>query len=387
MHILHVIDWSSSESLGTTLALIADLMREFERGEDDHRLCVLGSDEMIDRCNKIGLVGFDCLRVGLGDAMLGWPMFRRYLKKLRGEWGVDVIHAWSLGCAALAKMTARELTCVCTVTQMPHVSWKNMVVKYVVGKRPVSIVATNQTIGKALFLSGLAASDIGVVRPGLDNSRLKNGLRSDLRRSWGVDDSTNVVFLAGDPVCRIDVMFACCVITALCATGHDMKLMVSQGGLDVEREMSSVEQLGVKEMIILDERVDRPWEILAGCDIVLAIDTRSENSGNGHSKRNTGAGGGLSLLWAMAAGIPIIGEAVEGIEELVRDKKTGLLGRAGHAMELARLMKDVLDKKDYGKELGLSARTEVYQRYAVRYCADDIKSVYNRAISRMISGE
>ena len=68
----------------------------------------------------------------------------------------------------------------------------------------------------------------------------------------------------------------------------------------------------------------------------------------------------LSMLEAMAAGVPVVATAVGGIPEIVADGESGLLTPRGDAQALARALETVLSDRDLAT--GLAPRASASPR-------------------------
>jgi glycosyltransferase involved in cell wall biosynthesis len=103
----------------------------------------------------------------------------------------------------------------------------------------------------------------------------------------------------------------------------DLRVLVHPQQHHRRRAQHLNDMLGLSDRVIQDPRIASPWSILAGCDAALAIGP---------------SGGGPSLAWAMAAGLPIVGEARRPITDRAPDGETAMLVEPGKP----RLMADRL---------------------------------------------
>ena len=155
-------------------------------------------------------------------------------------------------------------------------------------------------------------------------------------------------------------------------------------------------------MLIDEPRVEQPWDIMPGCDLILALGTQgpvrvrnldaivtssqrplTRDIGHGYLGAGGSAeagGGGLSLHWAMASNVPIVGEATYGISEIVEDRHSALLTRPGVYRSLAHRIRQVITDRQLAWSLRDTARHECYSFFSrARYC-DSLRAVYEQMV-------
>ena len=150
--------------------------------------------------------------------------------------------------------------------------------------------------------------------------------RELLRERWGVERGTTVIALIGDRFDRIDASAAMMTIAltheALRATlpeRADVHLLCHP--LDKRRseaaELSNL--LKLDRLLMQDERIALPWEVLPSCDVAL-VPCPGE--------------AGLSMLWADAMGVPVIAP---------RDARLPMLDGVQHAASRSSKPRDLAD--------------------------------------------
>lgn len=77
-----------------------------------------------------------------------------------------------------------------------------------------------------------------------------------------------------------------------------------------------------------------------------------------------------AMLEAMAAGLPVIGSKVSGLDEVVIDDETGLLVPVEDADALAHALRTVIEDRDYTFKLGQAARERVVTQFSWTHAAD-----------------
>lgn len=90
---------------------------------------------------------------------------------------------------------------------------------------------------------------------------------------------------------------------------------------------------------------------------------------------------GLSIVEAMAAGLPIVAAASEGAVEILEDGVTGKLVPVEDAETLAQTIDDLLDQPLERARLGDNARLAASQRFSLSRMASDTVQVYREVLS------
>jgi glycosyltransferase involved in cell wall biosynthesis len=86
----------------------------------------------------------------------------------------------------------------------------------------------------------------------------------------------------------------------------------------------------------------------------------------------------LTVVEAMAAGLPVVGSAVGGIKESVLHGKTGMLVTPNSAESLAEGISRLLGDRDLRKKMALAARERALNSFSYQAIADQLSSVYSR---------
>ena len=88
----------------------------------------------------------------------------------------------------------------------------------------------------------------------------------------------------------------------------------------------------------------------------------------------------LSLLEAMAAGVPIVTTRIGGIDELVRDGEHGLLVEPRAPAALAAAIKRVLDSPALAASLARAARTHVREHFSAEATSRRVGEIYGEVL-------
>ncbi|MBE0565298.1 MAG: glycosyltransferase, partial [Krumholzibacteria bacterium] len=87
----------------------------------------------------------------------------------------------------------------------------------------------------------------------------------------------------------------------------------------------------------------------------------------------------LVLLEAMAAGLPVVAYAIDGVREVVSDGASGLTVPAGEAGALADALAALARDPGLRQRLGAGAGAVVRERYSFDALVDGLEACYRRA--------
>ena len=91
---------------------------------------------------------------------------------------------------------------------------------------------------------------------------------------------------------------------------------------------------------------------------------------------------GVVLLEAMACGVPVIGSAVGGIPDIIRDQETGLLVRPKDPGDLAEKINRVLIEEDLGQRLSEKGRGFVRERFSWSVIARNYLKLFRSVLEK-----
>ncbi|MGQ9491408.1 MAG: glycosyltransferase family 4 protein [Anaerolineae bacterium] len=121
----------------------------------------------------------------------------------------------------------------------------------------------------------------------------------------------------------------------------------------------------VRVLGVVDEKTKH--QLLAACDM-LALPSQVDTFG-------------IVLLEAWAHGKPVIGAAVGGIPEVIRDGQTGLLVPFGDVAALAAAIRRLIEAPDWARQLGQAGRELVLREYTWERTTDALTRVYADVLS------
>jgi len=368
MRILHLFDHSALSLPYSRLALLAQSLGRIPDAEQD--VCLLGNRQLEQAALSVGIEPRWRISPPGGHAALSYFAIRNRIPART----YDLIHCWSadaMGSATLAMLLAPSVPRVVTVAQMPsskQTHWARMLSGDRVGR--TTYLPITSAIRRQLLTHGVAEQAAHVLRPGIDMGLIAHNKREALRQAWEVAPGTVVVALLGDPIEVVNCITAYMTI-GLANEGMnpgENRLALVVHGMQKERIQSMIfaRHLGQAEMVIVDDRIARPWDALPGCDIAMAIGDDAA---------------GLSLLWAMAAGVPIVGEARPSICEMVEDHHSALLARPGVPRLISHRIAQIINDPQLAWKLKDTARHEAYSLFSRQRYVQALGQVYQQMAS------
>lgn len=234
---------------------------------------------------------------------------------------------------------------------------------YVTGERAVTrwgrarVVVPSAAVARfAVDHVGIPADVVDVVPNGVDPQRYAAG-----SRPRGSGPTAVWVGLLGG-VKRVDLL-----LDAVAAVPGLRLDLVGDGPLrSVTRERVTRPDLAGR--VELAGWVDDPAERFARADLYV-LTSAAENCP-------------MSLLEAMASGLPVVATSVGGVPEVVREGVDGLLCRAGDHDGLVRALATLAGDAGQRARMGAAARQRVLDRFTLDHCLDGLTATYRASRER-----
>lgn len=368
MRVLHLINQASPQASAPTMNLVATAM---EKVPAAHQLLLLGGAPLSDAVTAAQVTDFQTMGIPGGHALAAIPRLRHWLTDNPRP---DLIHCWSVGTLLLSSLMFRNTPRLLTLTVMPskrEIHLLRMLAAEAGDK--LGIVAITSGIARALLTMGVRPESVDVLRPGIDMGLVKTSDRDALRERWELaGDEPFVVMLLSDPPTQADASEASLMLgltnVSLNHPNRPVHLLIHPDQKNRLAALNPMRPLNSEHLIISDARVAVPWQVLPGCDAVIAMQD---------------GGAGLSIPWAMAANVPIIGHATAEICEWVEDHHSALLVAPGQPAlrHLAGKLQTVLTDPQQTYKLRDTARHEAFSFYSRTRFGSDLKTVYEQLLA------
>ena len=135
--------------------------------------------------------------------------------------------------------------------------------------------------------------------------------------------------------------------------------------LELERLISIIENLGIKDRIILTGKIPHASKYMAEFDVIVAPNIPKP-----------GEGFGLAVVESMAAGTPPVVTLCGAFPEIVENGVSGLLVTPQSSKAIAEGVIKLLSDDKYRKRLGDVARQHVEKHFKISRVIDDIYNIY-----------
>jgi D-inositol-3-phosphate glycosyltransferase len=300
------------------------------------------------------------------------------IEHIRNGPGVDVVHAnyWLSGLVAHRVKHELELPFVSTFHTLarvkaeggdPEPAWRERAEAEIINCADAICVSCTEEESQFRRLYGNPQGRIEIVAPGVEHAFFAPGDRGGARRALDLPAGPLLLFVGRlQPLKGLDV-----AVRALAELRRpDALLLVVggasglEGGSEVARIMSLIDQLGVRDQVRFVE--PQPHHILStyyrAADVVV-VPSRSESFG-------------LVALEAAACGTPVVASAVGGLLTLVDDGLTGYLVAGRDPSHFAQRIASILN--DPALTAAMSVRAaERARRYTWSFAAARLRRVYS----------
>ncbi len=235
-------------------------------------------------------------------------------------------------------------------------------------RRTDRVIAVSQAVADVLRAQRLFGEDkIVVIHNGIDVDRFVRGREADLIK----EDQNLRVGMIGHlaPIKgQEDFIRAAAIV---CRQRDDVEFVIA--GEDKSRRgehRRSIErliaELDLEPHVSLIGWVDDVAKLLPNFDLFVSP-SRSEPFG-------------LSIVEAMAAGVPVIATASEGAREIIDDQQTGRLVPIGNSEALAKAISGLLADSELRERLTAEAQCRVRERFSLERMLDATEEVYREAL-------
>ena len=241
-------------------------------------------------------------------------------------------------------------------------SRKRRLANAVAGRVTDFVCGVSEDVRQHLIGEGFAPARVGVIYNGIDVGALPGlDVRQRIRHDLGVGDDVIVVGTIArlDPVKDLGTLIRA---ATLAARTQPVQLVVIGDGPERASLEALAAQTGSLRVRFLGHREDaRQW--LAGCDLYV-------NS-------SITEGVSLTILEAMAAGLPVVATRVGGNPEVI-DDTCGRLVPCRSAEHMSVAIRTLASERPLRQALGAAGRRRVLEHFTIERMIGEYRRVYER---------
>jgi glycosyltransferase involved in cell wall biosynthesis len=201
-----------------------------------------------------------------------------------------------------------------------------------------------------------------VVHNGVDVGRFHPvGRNPDLRTAWGVPANARLVVSTGRLVGWKGLRL---VVSAMSGLAGDVHYLVVGAGPEAEALRAHASALGLSDRVHLTGRVEHPRlpEVLSQADVYVQPSIGEESFG-------------ISVVEAMACGLPVLASNFGALPEVVADGETGMLVAPGDVGAWTSALADLLADPARQRRMGAAARARAEAKFTWAACARDLEAI------------
>jgi glycosyltransferase involved in cell wall biosynthesis len=364
VRILHLIDPASPGGGPGTLRLAAEALSR--SAISAHDVLIVGNSRHRDLAGRCGLKTRGRLGAPLNRPALargGLRSFLRACEPVNGRY--DLLHAWTLSAAGLGALGAGRRPLLAT-------AFDGLVARPVLRRvQSVPVLAATDAVRRDLEAAGWDPGLLSLLPPGVDREAIGLEQRALLRERWGADETTFVAGLLGEPPARLDGVLAMNALGRVALSGKDVRLVLHHEATAPHDLRRWLVRLGLGEFVVVDDAAVEPWRVVAGLDAALV------------AARFGRRAAGLSVtpvLWAMAAGVPVVAEAARAISDIIDDGASGVLFEPGDINGAAACLLNLYDRGREAAGIGDAARAAVVERFDIAGFAARLDAAYEQCV-------
>lgn len=360
LHVLHSessVGWGGQEN-----RTLNEMIAMRDRG---HRLAVVSRPgaRLIERARE---AGFDTFAVDMRGAA-DLPAIMK-LRRIMRDFGADIVNTHSGRDTQLAGMAAHSLgSRRPRIVRTRHLALA-ITSKFTYSVLPDQVVAVSAFVGNYLAEAGVPRAAIAVVPTGVDIARYTEAGPGTLRAELGLDaDSVLIgtVAILRKKKGHTETIEAAHRVIERFPNAH---FVFAGDGPQSENLARRIDELGLRERVhLLGLRRD-VVNVLKSLDIFV-LPTYQEALGT-------------AFIEAGASGCPVIGSAVDGVPEVVRDGENGLLVPAKDSDALAAAILQLLADGDRRRAMGAAGVRLARECFSREVMAAGMEAVYCRLLGR-----
>jgi len=356
-------------NVGGLERVVIDLLKNLDPNTYNPILCCLENyGSMIHEVKKLGI---ETIALGKKEEGLDLLLIPRLLKALK-QYEVKILHSHNssphLYSTIAGKLASTPINIYTIHGQVSAIHGQGLYMKH----RPLlymtdMIVAVSHDARK-MILNGskISHNKVVTILNGIDEEKYSARVNIiDKKRSIGLSTEDLVIGIVARLAPEKDHNTLLDAFRLVLNNTHlNIKLVIVGDGSLKEQMIKKSQLLSIdKNVIFLGERHDVP-ELLATFNLFVLSSTTEGIS--------------LTLLEAMAAGLPVIATKVGGNPEIVMDKQTGLIVPPRDPISMAKAISHIIDNPYIWKQMGMKGKERVSNVFSVKTMVNEYQKVYEK---------
>jgi glycosyltransferase involved in cell wall biosynthesis len=291
------------------------------------------------------------------------------LARLVRQHEIDIVHAHVARDYPLAALATRRTDARLVLTR--HVLFPLNRIHRLTLRRTARVIGVSQAVTQGLRAQGIFDPDtIVLIHNGIDVDRFAKGREDFAPREQSMNKKLRVGMIAHlAPIKgQEDFIRAAAIVRGL---RDDVEFIIagedkSHNGEHRQSLEDLIDQLKLNQQVRLPGWVEDISELLSTFDLFVSP-ARSEPFG-------------LSIVEAMAAGVPVLATMSEGAQEIIEDDQTGRLAPIGDVEALAKGISELLSDSKERIRLSGNARRGVRERFSLDQMLSATEQVYREVL-------
>lgn len=366
---MKILQICSARQLGGGEKHLADLANALARRGHDIFVALIPSSPLWPELSAVPKDRIFELRMRNSLNLASALKLARYAR----EHQIEIIHAHVARDYPLAALVSRRAGAQLVLTR--HVLFPMHGIHRLTLRRTGRVIAVSAAVAAALRSQDIFDSDrIVLVHNGVDVDRFTRG--REQAANEGQSSKRLRVGMVGHlaPIKgQEDFIRAAAIV---CGLRDDVDFVIagedkSHRGENRQGIEGLIKESGLAQRISLNGWVDDVAKLLPTLDLFVSS-SRSEPFG-------------LSIVEAMAAGVPVVATMSEGAREIIEDGKTGRLVPIGEVEALARAIGELLSDPEARDRLSANAGRVVSERFSLARMIEATEEVYRQVLNNQDS--
>ena len=295
------------------------------------------------------------------------PFAIRRLARLLKRENIDLVHSHLFLGNTIGRIAAR-LAGVRRLIASEHNTyhWKNFLhsaIDRFLAKRTQTIVAVTQAVADfTAKQEGIPSDKFVVIRNGVNVERFAGVSHSAACEALGIPYNRKVLGSVGRLVPQKGYGNLLPLLPDLIAKHDDLIFVLVGGGPEEKNLRTQIRELNIEERVMLVGPRDDVWTVLPAFD-AFVLPSRYE-------------GLGIVLLEAMAAGVPVVANQLDTVQEVVTDGVDGRLAPLAESARFRDILEQVLYNGDQSARFAAAAKDKVQRLFSIQAVTHQYEDLY-----------